>query len=159
MILRPAEHTDLDALVDVQESGAVIALSHIFPQDLYPFPRDELRDRWATEIDNPEVHTYVVTTDGGEIVGFAATRGDELLHFGTAVATWRTGLATQAHDALIATFDHRGAGPTLWLRVFEDNHRARRFYEKLGWKPTEERSTTRFEPHPVLLTYRLSLRR
>jgi hypothetical protein len=31
----------------------------------------------------------------GRIVGFAATRDNELFHFGTAVETWGTGLAVE----------------------------------------------------------------
>jgi RimJ/RimL family protein N-acetyltransferase len=41
------------------------------------------------------------------------------------------------------------------LRVFAGNHRARRFYEKLGWKETGVESRTSFPPHPTLLEYRL----
>jgi hypothetical protein len=48
--------------------------------------------------------------------GFAARREDELLHFGTAVEWWGSGLATWLHDQLLATYaeDVR----RIWLRVF-----------------------------------------
>jgi hypothetical protein len=83
MKLRLATETDLDVLLAVQEDGAVRALSHIFPQDSYPFPREILRSRWSEEIADPGIRAYVITADDDEIVGFAATRSDELLHFGT----------------------------------------------------------------------------
>jgi len=37
--------------------------------------------------------------------------------------------------------------------VFADNRRARRFYEKHGWRPTGRSSVSSFEPYPVLLEY------
>ncbi len=145
---------DLDALLAVQERGAVAGLAHIFPQDTHPFPREVVRRRWLDEIEDPDVHAYV-SIDGGAVNGFAATRDCELLHFGTALDTWGTGLAQQLHDAVLEQFLQTlptGASH-LRLRVFEDNLRARRFYEKLGWRLTGERSQTSFPPHPVLVEY------
>lgn len=43
------------------------------------------------------------------------------------------------------------------LRVFDQNHRARRFFEKLGWRPTDRTSWTSFPPHPVLVEHELDL--
>lgn len=152
MLLRNATLTDLAALVDVQQVGAVRALAHIFPQDAYPFPRDEVRSRWVAEIADPDVSVYIVEHDEGRIGGFAATRDNELLHFGTAVETWGTGLAAAAHDQVMERLAATGVTRAR-LRVFEDNHRARRFYEKLGWRQTERRTQTPFPPHPVLVEY------
>ncbi|MGI8755147.1 MAG: GNAT family N-acetyltransferase [Acidimicrobiales bacterium] len=101
MIFRLATVTDLPALLDVQEAGAVAALGHIFPQDRYPFPRQALLERWTAELGDPAVRVYVATDDANLVNGFAASRGGELLHFGTAVDTWGTGLARQLHDALV----------------------------------------------------------
>lgn len=155
MILRVATHDDVEALVDVQEHGAVRGLSHIFPQDAHPFPRMEIVRRWHDEIADPLTHAYVATIPAGAVSGFAATRGTEMLHFGTAVHTWGTGLAGEFHDALLrvlATTAHAGT-TRIRLRVFEANLRARRFYEKLGWRPTGHNTRTSFPPHPVLLGY------
>ncbi len=152
MNLREATEADLDALLPVQEAGATRALSHIFPQDVHPFPRQQVRSRWADEIADPEIRAYVITNGADVVVGFAATRHDELLHFGTAVETWGSGLAAGAHDALLRAL--AGDGVTrARLRVFEENHRARRFYEKPGWRATANRSLTSFPPHPVLVEY------
>jgi RimJ/RimL family protein N-acetyltransferase len=141
--------------VAVQEIGAVAGLGHIFPQDRHPFPTAVIQDRWAAELDDPAVHAYV-WTESGRIRGFAARRDDELLHFGTALETWGTGLAVALHDALVATFP--GDLGSLRLRVFAENSRARRFYERLGWRPTGQQSVTSFAPYPTLLEYRLDLR-
>ena len=52
----------------------------------------------------------------------------------------------------------RSAGVTsAWLRVFTGNEHGRRFYERLGWTPTGERSHSTFEPRPELLQYERGL--
>jgi RimJ/RimL family protein N-acetyltransferase len=153
MLFRSATVDDLPELVAVQEAAAVVALGHVFPQDRYPFPREAVLERWAEELDDPGIDAYVSTDAAGRITGFAARRADELLHFGTALSTWGTGLAVDLHDALLQTYPEELG--RVWLRVFEDNHRARRFWARLGWVPTGERSRSDFVPHPVLLGYEL----
>jgi RimJ/RimL family protein N-acetyltransferase len=85
--------------------------------------------------------------------GFAATRAEELLHFGTSPATWGSGLSSDLHTAVLATFVATSDSPLARLRVFEANLRARRFYEKHGWRATGGRSRTSFPPHPELREY------
>lgn len=139
MIFREATRDDLEQLVAVQRDGAVHGLAHIFPQDEHPFPRDVVATRWAAEMADPETDVFVSSDDPGWITGFAAIRGTELLHFGTARHTWGTGLAEELHDRVLVHV--RVSSPEagrLWLRVFEANMRARRFYEILGWTPTGE---------------------
>jgi RimJ/RimL family protein N-acetyltransferase len=156
VIVREAVLSDLPALVDVQQSGALRALSHIFPQDAYPFPRAEIQSRWAAEIADPNIKVYVIEHDAGQIVGFAAICNNELLHFGTAVETWGSGLAAAVHGQIMERLTVTGA-PYARLRVFEDNHRARCFYEKLGWRRMDRLSRTSFPPHPVLIEYEIDL--
>lgn len=147
---------DLDEVLLVQQQGAQMGLANIFPQDRYPFPRERVRARWEDEVADPGVDCFVVLGDGGTVAGFAAVRGNEFLHFGTAIWSWGTGLAGSAHDQLLGHWRARGY-ERAWLRVFEDNLRARRFYERRGWTPTGERSQSRFAPYPVLLTYQLGV--
>ena len=148
---RAMVQSDLSDLMHVQERGAVIGLGHVFPQETHPFPRDAIRSRWGRELGDPAVAAYVATDSRGNVVGFAARRGDELLHFGTAVETWGSGLATWLHDQLLATYPPELG--RLRLRVFAGNTRARRFYERLAWSPTGRESRTSFPPHPVLVEY------
>jgi len=155
VVLRAAVLSDLPALVDLQEAGAVRALAHIFAQDTHPFPKAVVLLRWAAELADPAIEVYVVE-DNRRIAGFAAIRGPELLHFGTAVATWGSGLAKTAHDQVIARIAATGA-TSARLRVFTENHRARRFYEKQGWRATGRFTRTSFPPHPVLEDYELDL--
>jgi RimJ/RimL family protein N-acetyltransferase len=116
-----------------------------------------IRRRWESEIADPGLRCYVVVSadESRGVLGFAALRGAELLHFGTALDTWGSGLAVRFHDALIATYDAETT--LLFARVFEANVRARHFYEKLGWRCTGERTTTSFPPNPTLVRYERSL--
>lgn len=155
MRFRRAIATDVDALVDVQQDGAVLGLGHIFPQESHPFPRDAVVRRWLTEVADPATDVYVSTDDRDVLSGFAAIRVGELLHFGTSPATWGTGLASELHDAVLAVLIETWDVSLVRLRVFEANLRARRFYEKHGWRPTGGRSRSSFSPHPELLEYNL----
>jgi RimJ/RimL family protein N-acetyltransferase len=155
--LRRAAASDVDSLVDIQQAGSVLALGHIFPQNLHPFPRDAIVRRWLAEIADPGTQVYVFSDERGRVTGFAATRSDELLHFGTAPATWGSGLASSLHDAVLAIFAESDVGPLIRLRVFEANARARRFYERHGWRATGTRSRSPFPPHPELLEYHRQL--
>ena len=146
---------DVPDVLAIQEPGAVLGLADVFPQDAYPFPRDDIAQRWLHEILAPGIDCYVVLVDGA-VVGFAAVRGDEFLHFGTAVELWGTGIAQLAHDAVLEQMRSRGV-QRAWLRVFTGNSRGRRFYEKRGWRPTGERTQSSFPPYAELLLYERSL--
>ncbi|SOC52786.1 Acetyltransferase (GNAT) family protein [Blastococcus aggregatus] len=142
---------DVPAVLAVQEPGAVRALSTIFPQDEYPFPREDIGRTWLQEIADPGIECAVAVR-GEAVIGFAAVRGAELLHLGTAVERWGTGDAERMHDAILEGMREGGVGRA-FLKVFEGNARARRFYERLGWRRTGERRVSAFPPHPELLVY------
>lgn len=90
------------------------------------------------------------------MAGFAATRGGELLHLGTALSAWGSGLARQARDELLEHFVEAGFRRVrLW--VFEANAHARHFYERRGWTASGARTTSGFAPYPVLLAYERDL--
>lgn len=154
-VLRRLRPSDLDTLLAVQREGAIAGLGHIFPQEEHPFPTAEVRARWERELADESVDAFAIVL-AGELAGFAATRANEFLHFGTAVNTWGSGLAGIAHDEVIEHFRHRGH-PTAFLWVFEDNHRAVRFYTARNWRATNERMRTTFAPHPVLRRYEIDL--
>lgn len=46
--IRRAGLDDLERLVAVQRVAEVAGLGHVFPPDRYPFPVDEVRDRWRS---------------------------------------------------------------------------------------------------------------
>lgn len=146
---------DLPIVLEVQRAGAVVGLADVFPQDAYPFPTDVVRRRWLAEIATANTDCLVVL-HRSVVVGFAAVRGEELLHFGIAIELWGTGIAEAAHDLVLDRMRCRGVQGA-WLRVFTGNSRGRRFYERLGWRETGERSRSTFPPYAELLQYRRDL--
>ncbi|GIG29973.1 GNAT family N-acetyltransferase [Cellulomonas marina] len=154
-LLRPMVAEDVDDVLDVQEPGAVRGLADVFPQDLYPFPRDHIGRRWRQDLLAPDVDCLVVVLEE-RVVGFAALRHDELLHLGIAVEHWGTGLAQRAHDAVLARLRDRGV-TRAWLTVYTGNRRARRFYERLGWSPTGATTHGPTPPFAELLRYERAL--
>lgn len=142
---------DVPAVMEVQEPASIAGLSAVFPQDVHPFPRDALAERWRAEIDDPAIECLVVVRDGA-VVGFAALRGDELMHFGVALEEWGSGLAIRAHDELLARMRAAGVKRPR-LRVYTANPRGRAFWEKLGWVGTGAHSRGPMPPHAELLTY------
>ena len=131
------------------------ALAHIFPQETHPFPRAAVRRRWVYELADPAIRSFAAE-EGGVLVGFAAVRGSELFHLATARSSWGSGLAGRVHDEVVAEIAAAGHG-VAWLRVFEENRRAIRFYEKRGWVATDEVSWSLFAPHPALRRFELDL--
>ena len=153
--LRAMRAADVDAVLDIQEPGAVAGLAQVFPQDRHPFPRSAIAERWLAEIASSDVECFVVLEDDVP-AGFAAVRGNELLHFGIALERWGSGTARRAHDVLLdrlRSSGHRRAR----LQVFTDNGRGRRFYERCGWRESGERSRSTFPPFPELLRYERDL--
>lgn len=151
VLLREMTAADVPPVLEVQQPGAVAGLAEVFPQDKYPFPREVIAQRWEEEIVTPGIECLVVSLDGA-VVGFAAVRRDELLHFGIAVEHWGTGVAQAAHDAVLDRM-RTGDVQRAWTRVFAGNGRGRRFYEKLGWIQTGQPSRSAFPPHAELLRY------
>ena len=150
-MVRPMMVEDLAELVGLQEAGAVVGMVDVFPQDRFPFPRDTIVERWRSEINDPSIDCYVACDDSGRLVGFAATVGRELLHFGTAIDTWGHGTVAELLEVVVDQLRTTGEVPL--LRVFADNGRARRFYDKHGWQATGVSSRSAFPPNPVLLEY------
>ena len=155
VVLREMSTADVPDVLDVQQPGAIVGLADVFPQEAYPFPRDVIAERWWEEITTPGIDCYVVVHDN-RVVGFAAVREGEFLHFGIAVELWGTGIAQAAHAAVLDRIRARGIGRA-WLQVFTDNRRGRRFYERLGWRQTGERGQSGFPPHAELLRYERDL--
>jgi GNAT superfamily N-acetyltransferase len=108
---------------------------------------------WTERLGAPAGHQYVVVAEeGAEIVGFACAYGSDDEHFGTQldnlhVRRDRQGTGTGARlVAAIAAWcatTHSDGGLYLW--VVEQNHGARRFYDRLGgrdagggvWRPPD----------------------
>ncbi len=155
-MFRNATVADLTALRDLERAANLAALSHVFSPERFPFPGDDVLARWALVLDEPGCDVLVVEgadgSEGGGLVAFAAYDDTTLRHLAVHPDRWGKGIATAAIRAVLHAMDHRGATEaSLWC--LEENQRARRLYEHLGWRSTEDRGQAPWPPHPVEMRY------
>ncbi len=126
--LRPATMNDVDAIAEVWHRGWIDGhLGHV-PEALLPHRTLEHFRRRVP----PRIPSTTVAAVGALVVGFVTVRDDEVNQLFVAEAARGTGLASAllAHaEGVIA----RRAG-VAWLAVASGNARARRFYERQGWR-------------------------
>ena len=151
MVFRAATRDDIVALRDLEREANLAALGHVFPPDRYPFPEDDVLARWAIVLEAPDVDV-MVAEDAGEIVAYAAYDDSTLRHLAVRPDHWGQGLASTAVETVLLALELRGCTiASLWC--LEENHRARRLYEYLGWRPSRERREAPWPPHPVEMRY------
>jgi RimJ/RimL family protein N-acetyltransferase len=150
-MFRDATLDDLGPLRDLERAANLAALGHVFPPERYPFPDDDVLARWALVLDEPGVVVRVAEDDGG-LVAVAAYDDSTLRHLAVRPDHWGDGLATEAIETALHAMDLRGATiASLWC--LEENHRARRLYEYLGWRATDDRREAPWPPHPIEMRY------
>jgi RimJ/RimL family protein N-acetyltransferase len=150
-MFRDATLDDLGALRDLERAANLAALGHVFPPERYPFPDDDVLARWALVLDEPGVVVRVAEDDGG-LVAVAAYDDSTLRHLAVRPDHWGDGLATTAIETALHAMDLRGSTiASLWC--LEENHRARRLYEYLGWRATDDRREAPWPPHPTEMRY------
>jgi putative acetyltransferase len=147
--LRRATSADAETLAEIQEEASVAGVSHVYPPKRFPFPTAAVQDRWRR-----------FTDAGGWAMlsadGFAAVEEPWLEALYLRPAAWGSGLAVVLHDLAVAELRARGVGEArLW--VLEQNRRARRFYERLGWRADGTSRIVEFPPNPIDLGYTLEL--
>jgi GNAT superfamily N-acetyltransferase len=151
-MFREATFDDLTALRDLEREANLAALGHVFPPDRYPFPDDDVLARWALVLDEPGVCVLVRDSEDGRIDLFAAYDDYTLRHLAVRPDVWGSGLASQAIETALYAMDQRGSTiAELWC--LEENRRARRLYEYLGWRATDDRRPAPWPPHPTEMRY------
>ncbi|MGN6798019.1 MAG: GNAT family N-acetyltransferase [Gaiellaceae bacterium] len=131
----------------VQREACVAGLAHIVPPERYPFPDHEVLRRWQ----GFEGTVFAAERDGA-VVGIAGVANCWLHGFYVRPEWWGTGVADELHAAAV---DAMPDCPELRLWVLEENHRARRFYEKHGWRPNGETRIVPYPPSPLDVGYSL----
>ncbi len=155
LLVRPAAAKDIQTLVGIQEAASVRAFAHIFPPERYPFPTEAVRERWQDALGDSEVEV-LVAAQGGEIVGLAAVRPGWLDGLYVLPDRWGSGAAQSLHDEAVERLRDRGfRSARLW--VLERNDRARRFYERRGWRADGRTRVVPFPPRPLDVGYTLEL--
>jgi GNAT superfamily N-acetyltransferase len=133
-----------ELLAEIQEAASVAGLAHIYGDE--PFPRAAVLERWRASTDE-----ILLDPDG---LGFAAVSPGWLNGLYVRPEAWGTGVAAALHERALAA---HGPG-TMRLWVLEENRRARRFYERRGWRPDGTTRPVPFPPFPVDVGYSREIR-
>jgi len=153
--IRPARADDLEALVAVQRAAELAALRHVFPPAEHPYPTQAVTARWRTGLASAEASVLLAET-GQRAVGLACVASGWLRGLFVVPDAWGGGLADRLHAEAMAIVRLEGNSRCrLW--VLEENHRARRFYGRLGWRPDGRRQPAPFPPYPPEIGYALEL--
>jgi GNAT superfamily N-acetyltransferase len=151
-MFRTGVQEDLGALLALERAASLAALGHVFPPERYPFPEADVLARWQLVLDDPEVTVLVADACDGGLLGYAAYDTSTLRHLAVRPDHWGHGLATELVETVTAAMDRRGCAlASLW--VLDENKRARRFYEYLGWKSTDDRREAPWPPYPTEVRY------
>jgi putative acetyltransferase len=154
-VIREARSDEAELLAEIQREASLAALGHIFPPELYPFPTDAVRERWLEAVGDPEL-TVLVNEQEGKAAGVAGCRAEWLDGLYVLPAWWSRGIGRELHDEVLARL--RAAGcERCHLWALEHNHRARRFYERLGWQENGDSRVVPFPPNPIDLGYSIEL--
>ena len=142
---RAAAPTDAQALAELGARTFTETFGHLYtPDNLAAFLTNHSEERWRREISDSAFAIRVGEADG-ELVAYAALgppslpfepRGSpiELRQFYVLKPWHGSGAASAMMDWAIDEAHRRGADE-MYLSVFVDNHRARRFYERYGFEP------------------------
>jgi GNAT superfamily N-acetyltransferase len=150
-MIRAARADDLEVLLSIQREAAVAAFAHIFPQDLYPFPSDDIRELWREALADSEVEIYVAE-DGGSAAGSVSVDDVFLRTLYVLPNRQAAGIGSALHEFALVRLAARGCR-TAKLWTLEENWDARRFYERRGWALTEETRVVPFPPNPIDVQY------
>lgn len=144
MNIRKARPADAVAIAGVHTTTWQQAYAHVFPRDaLASLDVESRTELWRRTLEQPPPRPAIFLAERhGEVVGFAsagsARRDDErglgeLFAIYVLPLAWGSGAADGLMTAVLAALAERGfAEAILW--VLEDNPRARRFYERWGWR-------------------------
>ncbi len=146
-MIRRSGRDEAETHFAIQRAACLPALAHIFPPELYPFPDDEIRRRWREW-----TGTVFVAERDGVTVGVAGVEACWLHGFYVRPEWWGSGVADELHAAAV---DAMPDCAELKLWVLEENLRARRFYEKRGWRLNGETRVVPYSPGPTDVGYSL----
>lgn len=155
--VRPARPDEADRLLAIQREAAVDAFAHVYPPERYPFPDDAIREVWAEALADPEVEVYVAEDDGAP-VGAVSVGNGYLATLYVLPAYQGRGVGSELHDLALERLRALGFEQAkLW--TLRENDSGRRFYERRGWRLTDETRIVPYPPNPVDVQYALPLDR
>ena len=157
MLLRTGKDFDLKAVGAVHWRSRAAAYAHILEPETLTATTAEMLGEWWTERWRWEQETHrltVVEGDDGEIVGFTYVGPSEVsgavelnaIHVVPELVGTGIGRALMV-NALEQLRGLGGERAVLW--VLEENERARRFYDRGGWKSDGETRVDTINGEPV----------
>jgi RimJ/RimL family protein N-acetyltransferase len=153
-LLREATFDDLEAILDLQEEASLATQKEIFAPAAYP--AEAIRASWRTSFESGKTRFIVAEVDG-LIAGVSISAVPWLFAIHVAQAYWGTGVAAELGEQMMDSAEAAGFETGLaW--VLAENHRSRRFMERLGWRPDGVTRTFREPPHPLMLRYTCDLK-
>ncbi len=144
---------EAEEITRLHRRAAQTGFAHIFPPEAPPPPFEDDLFRWQFWLgpDRDQGRHAFTVRASGRILGVVLAGPDphepalgHLARLYVEPERWGSGIGTTLHDAAVVDLTGR-AFPAATLWVLEDNVRARRWYERLGWRQTSRRKPT-FEP-------------
>ncbi len=144
IIYRTPTADDARTIDFVFRESFVATFGHLYaPEDLSAFLGGFSEEAWRSELSSP-AFAFRLAEEEGRAAGYVKLGPTSLPHVAPGPAIelkqfyllgpWQgRGVATALMDWTLAEARRRGA-ETLYLSVFVDNHRARRFYERYGFE-------------------------
>jgi diamine N-acetyltransferase len=144
IVYRDAAPADAEAIDTVFRQGFIDTFAHLYaPADLAAFFAPFTPDAWRAELADPTCAFRLAEADGA-LVGYAkvspvtlpvdpAGSAVELRQLYILTPWHGAGIAPVLMDWVLAEACGRGAR-ALFLSVFTENHRARRFYARYGFE-------------------------
>jgi GNAT superfamily N-acetyltransferase len=142
---------DAERCFGIARASAVAGFQHVFPPDLYAFPDDAIRGDWVSALTDPDGETYIAFEDD-QAVGVVSVGDGVLQTLYVMPEFWSQGIGSTLHDLALARLREANVHEArLW--TLTENHRARAFYEKRGWRLTGRTRVVPFPPHPTDVEY------
>jgi ribosomal protein S18 acetylase RimI-like enzyme len=166
--LRAARPEDAEDLARLNLRTALFAYRDIFPPEAPAPTHEDMVGQWEQWLDpdrDPGRRGFVAEAAGGELVGTVLAGPDpddrsigHLARLNVAPERWAEGIGRRLYDAATGSMTDAGfPAATLW--VLERNGRARRWYERLGWRLTDARKVLYAPGGIVDVGYRIDLGR
>lgn len=146
IVYRDATGAELPAVDALFRRVFTEVFGHLYdPADLVAFFARFTPEAWAAELAQSDLRIRLALGDDGRLAGFAKVSDPtlpvepegsamELRQLYLDVDHRGRGVADALMGWVLAEARARGAGE-LFLSVYVDNHRARRFYERYGFEP------------------------
>jgi GNAT superfamily N-acetyltransferase len=141
---RDAGPEDASALAELGRQSFVETFGHLYePEDLAAFLLRHSPDRWADELANPVFKVRIAESEGSA-VAYAKlgppslpvelrAPSTELRQF-YILKPWQGAGVAQPLMAWVIDEARKTGASDLYLSVFSENHRARRFYDRYGFE-------------------------